>query len=170
MPKSIKRKHSAKKAVKPAAPAFARTAFSKPASPKKSNGFFSAYARTWTGYFDFKTRATRMEYWSFYLISAIVAFIPIAVVNGIYTLAVLIPSVSVSVRRLHDIGKSGWNYLILFALIFGAYSLAVQSEMTGSRALGIAAGVLLVVYIVLLLIWFARKGDRGSNKYGASLI
>lgn len=77
-------------------------------------------------YVDFSGRARRQEYWMFALINTIIylilAVIEYAVggsrevgrsaLGGIYSLAVLLPSLGVSVRRLHDTGRSGWWLLL----------------------------------------------------------
>ena len=82
------------------------------------------YLEVFAKYFDFSGRAKRTEYWSFYLIHAIVFAVLFSlgatvgwvffVLFGIYYLATIIPSVAVLVRRLHDTGRSGWWVLIGF--------------------------------------------------------
>ena len=77
-------------------------------------------------YANFKGRASRQEYWMFYLFNALFAF-TLSMIEGftgifgnndesilanIYSLAVAIPSIAVGVRRMHDVGKSGWFLLI----------------------------------------------------------
>lgn len=71
-------------------------------------------------YADFKSRARRKEFWMFVLINWVISMV-LAIIGGminftylgsIYGLAVLVPSLSVGVRRMHDIGKSGWFILI----------------------------------------------------------
>lgn len=71
-------------------------------------------------YANFEGRARRSEYWWFFLMSLIISFI-IGIIGGLiklpllgtaYSLAVLIPSIAVGIRRMHDIGKSGWYILI----------------------------------------------------------
>lgn len=52
----------------------------------------------------------RKEYWSFFLVNIFLSIIPF--VGTIYSLAVLIPSLAVAVRRMHDVGVSGWYILI----------------------------------------------------------
>lgn len=91
-------------------------------------------------YADFSGRARRREYWMFFLISTIIAFLlglldgvlgwysadfSIGVLSGLYTLAVLIPGTAVTVRRLHDIGRSGWWLLIAFVPLVGAIVLFI---------------------------------------------
>lgn len=85
------------------------------------------YMQVLKKYAEFSGRARRSEYWYFTLFN-IIASILLAIVDavfgtfsaeagmgvlgGIYTLAVLIPSIAVSVRRLHDTGRSGWWILL----------------------------------------------------------
>ncbi|WP_029271087.1 DUF805 domain-containing protein [Flavobacterium sp. KJJ] len=112
-------------------------------------------------YANFKGRARRSEYWYFGLagLCILISFLVIggligAILNGkvgagngialgyicftVYSLAVMIPNLAVLVRRLHDIGKSGWFFLIAF-IPFGA---------------------------IVLLVFLATEGTRGSNQYG----
>lgn len=96
-------------------------------------------------YVNFEGRATRPEYWWFTLAYAIVniilSLIPRAgtILSGFLGLAVLIPSIGVAVRRLHDINKSGWWLLIALVPIVG--------------------------YIIVIL-WFVKPSDNGENQYG----
>lgn len=74
-------------------------------------------------YFDFDGRATRQEFWMFVLFNFIAAVL-VGFINGLifgdenmllgnlYSLAVLLPSLGIAARRLHDIGKSAWWLLI----------------------------------------------------------
>ena len=87
---------------------------------KVLGGFMYWYLKVLKQYADFKGRARRKEYWMFFLFNVIVTFsfgfvcglIGMSDLNNVYTLAVLLPSIAVSVRRVHDIGKSGWYLLI----------------------------------------------------------
>lgn len=71
-------------------------------------------------YAIFNGRARRKEYWMFVLFNTIFSVIvtildvtlQLGVLNTIYSLAVLIPSLAVAVRRMHDVNKSGWFLLI----------------------------------------------------------
>ncbi len=71
-------------------------------------------------YAVFSGRARRSEYWYFVLFSTIISFalayLDVALgtlyIGMIYSLAILIPSIAVAVRRMHDVGKSGWYCLI----------------------------------------------------------
>ena len=85
-------------------------------------------------YVEFSGRARRMEYWMFVLINTIIACV-IAFVEGlagspgfvsvIYSLAVLLPSIAVAVRRLHDTDRTGWWLLIGFIPLIGVIVLIV---------------------------------------------
>ena len=112
------------------------------------------YLKVLRQFSDFKGRARRKEYWMFTLINAIVALIAVSLDNVLglanedfligpiymlYVLAMLLPSLAVSVRRLHDIGKSGWMVLISFIPIIGG---------------------------IWLLILFVTDGQVGENEYG----
>jgi len=121
------------------------------------------YLRVWKKYAEFDGRARRTEYWMFTLFNflAILAlaipgaigveiredygallFIPIC----LYFLAAIIPSLAVSVRRLHDTGKSGW-WLLLFAVL---NVLPVIGFISG------------IVQIVML----CQDSDSETNEYG----
>ncbi len=89
-------------------------------------------------YADFSGRARRKEFWMFALFNVIIAFglsligglignIFGIVVSSLYSLAVLVPALSVTVRRLHDIGKSGlWILIALIPVIGGLWLLILM--------------------------------------------
>ena len=96
-------------------------------------------------YRKFKTRSTIKEFWLFHLISVVIIFIliiidssvnfkilgNIGVLTTIYSIFVFVPSLSVSVRRLHDVGKSGWNILYVLIPVIGViWLLALFSRDT----------------------------------------
>ena len=104
----------------------------------------------------FGGRARRKEYWYFVLfniiISIVLAVIDVAtgsfsaeggigLLGGIYVLAVLIPGVAVTVRRLHDTDHSGWWLLIPLIPIIGA---------------------------IVLFVFSVQDSNAGENKYGPS--
>ena len=102
-----------------------------------------------TKYAQFNGRAHREEFWMFTLINLGIS-VAVAVVAGIlhigflsalYGLAVLVPSLAVGVRRLHDTNKSGWWLLI---------------------------GIVPVVGIIVLIVFYAQEGEPGENQYGPS--
>lgn len=85
-------------------------------------------------YADFEGRSTRSEYWFFALFNFLIAFgliiiskfvPPLIFLYGLYALAVLIPSIAVSVRRLHDSGRSGWWIFIALIPIIGGIWLLI---------------------------------------------
>jgi uncharacterized membrane protein YhaH (DUF805 family) len=90
-------------------------------------------------YAVFSGRSRRKEYWMFCLFSFIFAVVAMVLdsvlgttvglgyglIYGVYALGVLIPTLAVSVRRLHDVGKSGWFILIGFIPIIGAIWLLI---------------------------------------------
>lgn len=99
------------------------------------------YLKVLKQYADFIGRARRKEYWMFVLFNMIFSVIAMILDNilgiamegigygplyGIYLLAIILPSLAVAVRRLHDIGKSGWMILIsLIPLIGGIWLLVL---------------------------------------------
>jgi uncharacterized membrane protein YhaH (DUF805 family) len=81
------------------------------------------YFKVLENYVNFKGRARRKEYWMFFLVNTIISMViggvvgfthfPLYIVN-LYSLAVLLPHLAVSVRRLHDIDHNGWWVLVPF--------------------------------------------------------
>lgn len=98
-------------------------------------------------YAVFTGRARRMEFWMFalfnFIISIVLAcidvFLGTAVLGMIYSLAVLIPSLAVTVRRLHDIDRTGWWILICLVPLIG---------------------------VIVLLVFAVLDGTPGSNRFG----
>ncbi|WP_227396005.1 DUF805 domain-containing protein [Jeotgalibacillus aurantiacus] len=92
------------------------------------------YLKVLKNYVTFSGRARRKEFWMFNLINFLIVLalsvvelvleIP-AFLSGIYSLAIILPSLAVTVRRLHDIGKSGWWILISLVPLVGAIILLV---------------------------------------------
>ncbi|GAD03389.1 DUF805 domain-containing protein [Agarivorans albus] len=105
-------------------------------------------------YLVFNGRARRKEYWMFVLFNSIIGVIlsfidqvtgtvnlesGLGVLGSIYTLAVLLPSLAVAVRRLHDTGRSGWWLFILLLPIIG---------------------------VLVLLFFFLSDSESEANAYG----
>ncbi len=98
-------------------------------------------------YAELSGRASRREYWTFVLFNflAMLFFTFLGRVmrmnnlSSLYNLAVLIPSIAVGVRRLHDIGKSGWMLLVFLIPLVGW------------------------IWLIILLV---TSGDEGENEYG----
>jgi uncharacterized membrane protein YhaH (DUF805 family) len=101
-------------------------------------------------YANFSGRAIRSEYWWFVL-AYIIAYLVLAIVDyvlgaqlltAILSLALLIPSIAVGVRRLHDLDKSGWWLLLGLIPIVG----------------------------LILIYWFCQPGTPGANRFGPPAI
>jgi uncharacterized membrane protein YhaH (DUF805 family) len=115
------------------------------------------YLKVLKQYTDFNGRARRTEYWMYLLFNIIFLFaaaildnilglkfspeIPYGFIYIIYALAVFIPGLAVTVRRLHDVDKSGWFVLIAFIPLVGA---------------------------IWLLILYCTEGIPGTNQYGVN--
>jgi uncharacterized membrane protein YhaH (DUF805 family) len=98
------------------------------------------YLKALTNYMDFSGRARRKEYWFFILFNLLISVAltiidgviglysietGVGLFSGIYSLVILIPSIAVGVRRLHDTNRSGWWLLILFIPLIGVIILIV---------------------------------------------
>ena len=108
-------------------------------------------------YFNFEGRAPRSEYWWFTLFLALLEIVTsvldgflgtytvtssgrmIGFINLIFLLAILLPSIAVAVRRLHDTDRSGWFYLLIFIPLIGS---------------------------IILIIFFIQQGTNGRNRFG----
>ena len=101
------------------------------------------YLKVLRQYADFNGRARRTEYWMFTLINLLISLSLSAlqylldvslfgIISSIYSIAVLIPTIAVAIRRLHDIGKSGWFLLLAVIPIIGAIWLLVLFVTDGN--------------------------------------
>jgi uncharacterized membrane protein YhaH (DUF805 family) len=118
------------------------------------------YLKVLKQYADFSGRARRTEFWMFalfnFIASAILSLVDTmigtasyissggmfympGILGAIYGLAVLVPSLAVAVRRLHDTDRTGWWLLI---------------------------GLIPLVGLIVLIVFWATEGDRGPNQYG----
>lgn len=96
-------------------------------------GFQQAVTTCFSKYVDFQGRAVRSEYWFWVLFIVIVVVVLqilaslVGTILGIlallFHLATLLPGLAVSVRRLHDVDKSGWFLLLAFIPVIGALVL-----------------------------------------------
>lgn len=91
------------------------------------------YMQALKGYSDFEGRSQRKEYWIFWLsntvIGIVLGLIELSVgsdpasrfgpLTGIFTIFIIVPGIAVAIRRLHDIGKSGWWLLLTFIPLIG---------------------------------------------------
>jgi uncharacterized membrane protein YhaH (DUF805 family) len=106
------------------------------------------YLQALKKYADFAGRARRTEFWMFEVLNfifAMVLSILESIVRGpgvlaaLYGLAMLVPSLAVSIRRLHDTGRSGWWLLLGFVPVIGW---------------------------IVLLVFALQEGQAGDNPYG----
>jgi uncharacterized membrane protein YhaH (DUF805 family) len=112
--------------------------------------FTEAIKSGFQNYVNFSGRAARSEYWYWTLFSILMAIgsalidfalfprLEMSPINTIVELALLLPGLAVSVRRLHDLDRTGWWLLII---------------LTGIGA-------------IVLLVWFCMRGTMGSNRFG----
>jgi uncharacterized membrane protein YhaH (DUF805 family) len=99
-------------------------------------------------YVDFSGRSRRKEYWMFFLFNIIIAVVLgiiegilgiAGVISGLYCLAILLPGIAVTIRRLHDTDRSGWWILVGLVPIIGG---------------------------LVLLFFMIQDGKPGENQYG----
>ena len=98
------------------------------------------YLKVVKNYTGFEGRARRKEYWMFFLVNLVITAALVFIdaqtglfsqgtgyglFSGIYTLGVLLPCIAVSMRRLHDTGRSGWWLLISFIPLIGIVVLVI---------------------------------------------
>ncbi|WP_368201388.1 DUF805 domain-containing protein [Alistipes shahii] len=113
----------------------------RPAIPPKGYDFGSAIRAGFNNYAIFQGRSTRTEFWYWTLFIVIVnGLLLCGLISGIsiadetqigifgvtyyiFNLGTLLPSLAVTIRRLHDIGKSGWNFLVGLIPIIGTFIL-----------------------------------------------
>jgi uncharacterized membrane protein YhaH (DUF805 family) len=148
--------------------------------------FGEAIGECFFNYANFRDRAARAEYWWWALFATIVLLIAIGldflIFRGwetgpfylVFSLASLLPGLSVTVRRLHDTGRSGWWLLIpigfaIIASVVTIFALVMSPHEQPSVATLILIGVPAIVSfgaILLLLVWMILPGDPKNNYYG----
>ena len=100
-------------------------------------------------YADFSTRSRRMEYWMFLVVNLVIGVVLGAIggmtgmrwISIVYSIFVFVPGLAVSVRRLHDTGRSGWWLLLVCIPILGW---------------------------LVLLFFYVQEGQPGDNEYGSN--
>ena len=134
-------------------------------------GFGEAIKTCFSKYATRDGRAPRSEYWYFVLFVVIaslaVAIVAraagISVVGRIIELVLLPPSLAVGVRRLHDLDRSGWWYLLSLFPVIGSITLGVGD--VGRTFMIIYLFVALIISIVLT-VWACTRGTLDPNRYG----
>jgi uncharacterized membrane protein YhaH (DUF805 family) len=122
----------------------------------KQMGFTDAIRSGIQRYTDFSTRSSRSEFW-FWQLGIFIGYIALAIIIGIlsfiglgfiggilyviFALGIIIPSIAVAVRRLHDVSKSGWWVLISLIPVIGT---------------------------IILIIWAVTAGHADENEWGAN--
>lgn len=112
------------------------------------NGLFKSYSLFWKNYTNFSTRTRRSDFWQFILVNFLISlvagalnFIPVvgSIISGVYLIALLIPSLALQIRRLHDIGKEWYSIFLALIPIAGFF---------------------------ILLVFYCRDSQLGENKFG----
>lgn len=152
-------------------------------------------------YADFSGRARRSEFWYFQLFNFLIEIgiylivlaikevigIDLGFLRFVYPIALLIPNLAVSARRLHDTNRSGWWQLLTiitglimygFVMTF-AYLLCIYAiwgeDMRGfsifmeEKLLSVLLFVSIICHIaaeILLLVWYCRDSQQGVNRFG----
>jgi uncharacterized membrane protein YhaH (DUF805 family) len=136
-------------------------------------GYMQHFITAFKLYGVFSGRSTREEYWMFTLIYMLTYLLLVAIAMAfdsqlfqilfsLFSLAVLIPNLSITARRLHDVGRSGWWQISPFAGLIFAGIGAVQESLTLSLA-----GVSLMCGLAILLLVFLIKPSDEDNQYGS---
>lgn len=150
---------------------------------------------------DFKGRATRKQFWGSYLmlflvnialavvslVVGVIALIPVLgiIINLIFglfcfafSLAIIVPSISITVRRLHDVNKSGWFYLIYCIIasvlsllpVIGVVMIISAAQVGESSGFGTAliylGAIALFAFSVYMFYLLVKKSDEGANNFG----
>lgn len=111
---------------------------------------FEYYKQALQKYAEFKGRANRSQYWYFVLYNTLIglaltmigeAYDSLSILSALYGLGIVIPSLAVAVRRLHDTNRSGWWLLINLLPVIGQ---------------------------LVLLYFYILPGDKKANKYGTT--
>jgi len=127
-------------------------------------------------YLDFKGRASRSEFWYFFLFYIIASFVAgwligsfvallggsvnvLLVVLSVVFIALFIPALSVTVRRFHDFGVSGWMYCAFIPpLMISGYIQDTQPLLAGIIKLGT---------LVVFCVYVSQKPNKRKNKFGS---
>jgi len=129
--------------------------------------FFNAFKL----YGVFSGRSTREEYWMFtliymltYLVLSGLAFLldskMFQVVLTILSFGVIIPSLSITARRLHDVGRSGWWQIAPYIGMLFSFVGMLQESLT----LMMTGGIFMLILMVILLV-FLVKPSEDDNQY-----
>jgi uncharacterized membrane protein YhaH (DUF805 family) len=109
--------------------------------------FGEAIQSGFQNYVNFNGRSSRSAFWYWVLFAIIVGIVTgvidyalgISLINPLAQLALLLPGIAISARRLHDIDRSGWWLLLAFIPLIGA---------------------------IILIVWYCLAGTPGPNRFG----
>lgn len=109
-------------------------------------------------YADFKTRSSRSEFWWFALFQVVVNLVttPIFALAVISSIILILPSLAVGARRLHDTNRSGWWQLLQLPTLY----IFLQPGISNLAAFAI------LLPVIPLIIWWIQTGTITENKYG----
>ena len=139
------------------------------------------YLKVIRNYTGFSGRARRKEYWMFALFNIIfstiltiidkslklnISYTQYGILNTLYSLAIFLPSLAVMVRRLHDIGKSGWYIFIFIIPIFVAAVIVLMLKSEGNTTWILLPALVIVATAIWIIVLFATDGEKGDNKWG----
>lgn len=97
-------------------------------------------------YADFDGRTSRQAFWMyilFYIVGYIILAALVDTLAMLYSLGLLVPSIAITARRLHDIGKSGWWQLI---------------------------GLIPLIGLIIMIVWCAQETGKEANAYGPATV
>ena len=142
-------------------------------------------------YACFTGRARRSEFWYFSLFSFVaslivtgLAVIPIigGIINIVFCFGIIIPSLSVTTRRLHDTGRSGWHIVISYviaviAIILLFSGVGLENIIDPERAdyatmnmplliVGLILYLIAIIYSIVIFVFELMDSNPGENKYG----
>jgi uncharacterized membrane protein YhaH (DUF805 family) len=147
-----------------------------------ARSFGEAISICFKKYFSFSGRASRSEYWYFYLFNIILGFGAGFLDGSIFGVAsfqqpfttlallmLLLPSLAAAVRRLHDTNRSGWwlgrFWVGNICFLFLYFEVNRQSDELGNMVLVVFIAYFLV-YSVVLILFLCQRGDSGRNRFG----
>lgn len=122
-------------------------------------GFGEAITLALKKTFTYSGRARRSEFWWWVLLTVLISFVPI--LGAILALFMWIPTVSLTARRLHDVGRSGWWQLLPWAFGIGGFIIVFSTEL-----LGVILVISAFISSIALFVLYILKGNLGPNQYG----
>lgn len=141
---------------------------------------FQSAMMTLRKYFEFKGRASRQEFWYFFffcLLAQLAARLVDSIlfglgampgpIAGLVGLLLIVPQVAVTVRRLHDVGRSGREAILPFALLLASPFVVIFGGFIGRIVQLGYVGITFLLFANLLIL-LTKQGSSIPNKYGAS--